>query len=88
MFVVDIMFNEEIDRKTLEEYKALEVELHRDLMKSCRKYINYLDIVSIVGIIDIVKQEAIELERATRKNISSETPGDEGENIDNIIPQE
>ena len=88
MFVVDIMNNEEIDRKTLEEYKALEVELHRDLMRSCRKYINYLDIVSIIGIIDIVKQEAIELERATRKNISSGTPEEEEENINNITPQE
>jgi len=52
---------------TLEEYRALEVALHRELMNTCRKYIGDLGIVSIMGILDIVKQETIELERATSK---------------------
>ena len=62
----------EIDDRTLKEYRALETELHRELMKICREYINDLGIVSIMGILDIVKQEAIELERATRKIMKSE----------------
>jgi len=61
-----------IDDRTLKEYRALETELHRELMKICREYINDLGIVSIMGILDIVKQEAIELERATRKIMKSE----------------
>ncbi len=60
------------DDRTLEEYRALETELHRELMKICREYINDLGIVSIMGILDIVKQEAIELEKATRKIMKSE----------------
>ena len=57
---------------TLEEYRSLEVELHRDLMKVCRKYINELGIVSIMGILDIVKQESMELEKATSKIMKGE----------------
>lgn len=51
---------------TLEEYQINETQLHRELMNSCRKYINQLSIVSILGILDIVKQEAIDLEKATK----------------------
>lgn len=61
-----------IDNRTLKEYRALETELHRELMKICREYINDLGIVSILGILDIVKQETIELEKATRKIMKSE----------------
>jgi hypothetical protein len=60
-----------VDR-SLEEYRALELMLHRDLMNCCRRYINHLEIISIIGIIDIVKQETIELEKATKKNIKNE----------------
>jgi hypothetical protein len=59
---------------TLKDYRALEIELHRDLMKVCRKYITELGIVSIMGILDIVKQEAMELEKATNKVIMKEEP--------------
>jgi len=59
---------------TLKDYRALEIELHRDLMKVCRKYITELGIVSIMGILDIVKQEAMELEKATNKVIRDEEP--------------
>ena len=59
---------------TLKDYRALEIELHRDLMKACRKYITELGIVSIMGILDIVKQEAMELEKATNKVIGGEEP--------------
>ena len=51
---------------TLEDYKTKEIQFHRELMNSCRKYMNHLSIVSILGILDIVKQEAIDLEQATK----------------------
>lgn len=59
---------------TLEKYRALEVEFHIELMKICRKYINELGIVSILGILNVVKQETIELERATKRDIKDEEP--------------
>ena len=67
---------------TLKDYRALEIELHRDLMKVCRKYITELGIVSIMGILDIVKQEAMELEKATNKVIKEEEPVAEDKNED------
>ena len=60
---------------TLEEYRNYEIQLHHELMNSCRKYIGKVTIVSILGILDIVKQEAIELEQATRGSVQQEKPG-------------
>jgi hypothetical protein len=57
-------------------YKDYEVQLHRELTNSCRKYSNTLSIVSILGILEIVKQETIEFEQATKntfnQNVESE----------------
>ena len=39
---------------------------------SIRRYLHKLGIASIVGIIDIVKSETIDLENATRQSISQE----------------
>jgi hypothetical protein len=66
------MYLDDISSITLDEYRQLEMQLHIELMNTCRKYISQLGIVSIMGILDIVKQEAIELEGATRKNIKKE----------------
>ena len=52
-----------------ERLKALEASFHRDLMSNCRKYLNHIGIVSVLGIIDLVKQEVVELEHATKRNI-------------------
>ena len=57
---------------TLEEYKAAEFEFHSDLMNVCRKYIHQIGIASIIGIIDIVKNETIDLESATRPAVEHE----------------
>lgn len=69
-----IMYPVESSDMTLEKYRALEVEFHIELMKICRNYINELGIVSIIGILDIVKQETIELESATKRDIKAEEP--------------
>jgi len=66
------MYPSDIESRTLDEYKQLEMQLHLELMNTCRKYISQLDVVSIMGILDIVKQEAIELEGAARKNIKKD----------------
>jgi len=69
---VDFMAQVDFEEITLEKYKALELQMHRELMGVCRKYISELGIVSIMGILDIVKQETVELERAANKVIKSE----------------
>jgi len=69
-----MMNPEETREDRLDYYKNMEISLHRELMSSCRKYINELSIVSILGILDVVKQESIELEKATRHNIRDEEP--------------
>ena len=66
------MYPGDIEGRTLEEYRQLEMQLHLELMNTCRKYISKLGIVSIMGILDIVKQETIELERATKKTFKKE----------------
>ena len=73
------MYPGESDELTLREYRSAEIKLHSELMKTCRSYINELDIISIIGILDIVKQETIELEGATRRNIQVEEPESESE---------
>ena len=57
---------------TLEEYRNYELQLHHELMNSCRKYVGKVSIISILGILDIVKKEAFELEQATRGNNPNE----------------
>ena len=54
---------------TLKNYKDYEIQLHRELTNSCRKYSKTLSIVSILGILDIVKQETIEFEQATKDTL-------------------
>jgi hypothetical protein len=71
---VKLMSQVDFEEITLEKYRAIELKMHRELMDVCRKYINDLGIVSIMGILDIVKQETVELERATNKVIKSQEP--------------
>jgi len=55
---------------TLKSYKDYEIQLHREIINSCRKYLKTLSIVSILGILDIVKHETIELEQATKNTLN------------------
>ena len=66
------MITKETTQKIPEEYKNYEIELHRELMNSCRKYIKKLSIFSILGILDYLKQEAVELESATSHDLDKE----------------
>jgi len=66
---------------SLDDYKALEAKLYGELMKACRRYSNDLSIISVLGILDIVKQEVSELDKTHRKIMKGELSSDnEGSN--------
>ena len=75
------MFQQD-DNKSLKDYRNLEAIFHRDLANCCRKYLNELGIISVIGVMDIVKQEVIELEKATKKTFDSEQNVAETGNIE------
>ena len=71
------MLSDNQNSVNIEDYKALEISFHRDLMNICRKYVNHLSLVSIIGTIETTKQETIELVRATtRSSFHEENPQD------------
>jgi hypothetical protein len=77
------VLSEENGQETLDQYRNWENQLHLELMNSCRRYITKLGIVSIVGILDVVKQETIELEKATRKSFQeNENQGQQSQSFD------
>ncbi|MFO7677923.1 MAG: hypothetical protein R6V50_06050 [Thermoplasmatota archaeon] len=51
----------------LDEYKRMETRLFGELMKSCQRYTNDISIISIVGILDLVKQEIKDLDKETQR---------------------
>ena len=62
-----------LDSPKLLEYKALETRLYGEVLKSCRRYHNKLSIISIVGILDLVKQEMIELDKSDFEKLDEGT---------------
>lgn len=60
----------------LEEYKTLETRLYGELMRSCQRYFTKLRIISILGILDFVKQEVWNLERENMK-FMDKRPGEQ-----------
>jgi len=67
------MFNEKSGfYSSLEDYRAAETEFHMELMAVSRKYIHKLSIVSLIGVLDVVKEEVKELQKATNKNLDAE----------------
>ena len=61
-----MMENEEShtgEKLQLDEYKSMETRLYGELVKSCQSYSTKLSIISIVGILDLVKQEIQDLEK-------------------------
>jgi hypothetical protein len=66
------MFPENVNEDSAtKDYKTIEMEFHRLIMNACRRYINDLNLVTILGTLDMAKHETIELMRATKKDISS-----------------
>ena len=52
-----------VEKMQLDEYKSMETKLYGELVKSCQSYSTKLSIISIVGILDIVKQEIKDLDK-------------------------
>ncbi len=52
-----------VEKLQLDEYKSMETCLYGELIKPCRSYNNKLSIISIVGILDLVKQELMDLDK-------------------------
>ena len=57
-----------------EEYKTLETRLYGELMRSCQRYGTKLRIISILGILDFVKQEIMDFEKENMKFMDDESP--------------
>jgi hypothetical protein len=60
------------DSPKLIEYKSMETKLYGDLLKSCRFYQNKLSLISILGILELVKQEIKDLDKTNIKNTDDE----------------
>jgi len=67
--------------KSLEEYREAETEFHTGLMNISRRYISKLSIVSMMGVLDVVKQEIREFEKATKKDLDAEHHGQRKEEV-------
>lgn len=63
-----------------DEYSVLESRLYGELMRSCQKYMSKIRIISILGVLDFVRQDVINLEKKNRELMSSQLP-DEFEKI-------
>ncbi|MCJ7571660.1 MAG: hypothetical protein MUO82_07265 [Candidatus Thermoplasmatota archaeon] len=57
---------------SLDEYRMLKSNLHRELTNCCKKYQNKLGIVSMIGIIEIIKQEVLELQKVSKEVVDEE----------------
>jgi len=51
--------------------KELESSLHRELNDICKKYHKKLGLISVVGMLEIVKHETIEFERFTKQDMDN-----------------
>jgi len=60
------------DSPKLVEYKALETKLYGELTKTCRWYHNKLSLISILGILELVKQEIKDLDKIDFKETNNE----------------
>ena len=63
------------DNMELKEYKTVETRLYGELMKACRRYTNDLSLISILGILDIVKEEMKDLDKTSRSFMKRKTSG-------------
>jgi hypothetical protein len=61
-----------LNSQKLIEYKAMETRLYGELMKACRFYQNKLTLISILGILELVKQDIRELDKTNIKNVDDD----------------
>ena len=65
---------EESPTEGYEEYKTLETRLYGELIRSCQRYGTKLRLISILGILDYVKQEIMDLEKENMKFMDDKSP--------------
>ncbi len=65
-----------VEKLQLDEYKSMETKLYGELVKSCQSYSTKLSIISIVGILDLVKQELIDLDKENLRFMKGDVPGE------------
>ena len=64
------------EKLQLDEYKSIETKLYGEIVKSCQSYSNDLSIISIVGILDLVKQEITDLDKQKLQYMKDDFPTD------------
>ena len=62
------------DNLDLKEYKSKETRLYGELMKICRSYSDELNLISVLGILDIVKQEIKDLDKTDKTFMKPKAP--------------
>jgi len=62
------------EKSPLDDYKAMETRLYGEIVKSCRSYSTNLNIISIFGILDLVKLEIQDLEKEKHKFMKDSYP--------------
>ncbi len=70
--------------KSINYVRELESNFHRELAGVCRKYQRDIGIVSVLGMLELVKQETIELESATKRNIDYDKSNFENKDLQKL----
>ena len=65
---------EKLPTEGYDEYKILETRLYGELIRSCQRYGTKLRLISILGILDYVKQEIMDLEKENMKFMYDKSP--------------
>ena len=63
-----------VEKLQLDEYKSMETKLYGELVKSCQSYSDRLSIISVIGILDLVKQEIKDLDKEKFKFMNEDYP--------------
>jgi len=73
------------EEMSLKDYKNVETKLYGELMKTCRRYTSDLHLISILGILDIVKEEMRDLDKTGRLLTRSGGQDSEDKNLSTIM---
>ncbi len=50
----------------LKSYRIVETKLYGEITKMCRRYSNELSLISMLGILDVIKDEMVDLDKRNR----------------------
>ena len=62
------------DTMSEDEYRTLETRLYGEILKSCRRYSHQLNMISILGILEMVKYEMKDLEKTNLRFMKEDVP--------------